>query len=146
MDHGESELGPVEGSGSDYGLEILDPELPLDVLEDGARGGPRQGEKGRRLPERPAVLAARPSYVQIGRPEIMPPFGNAVCLIHHNEGDGRVFGQRPEGIPEFLGLEPLRSDKGKYILPFPKKRKSSRPVFGALELACNGYAAVYPGS
>ena len=81
-----------------YGALGSDAEPAADVLQDLRRGRRRE-----RQDPLGAVLAGEPGQFQIVGPEIVPPLGNAVRLVHREDRNRHAL----DRFPETLVVEPF---------------------------------------
>ena len=99
LNHLEVQVGPVEAREGQRGppqAQKADDVLPHPV-------GGRGGEGPYRRPHRQAVHKVRDAPVI--RAEVLPPLGDAVGLVHSDEGDPRL----PCKLPEGCGVQSLGS-------------------------------------
>ena len=96
--HGKIEIGPVKARGGDHRIAQL--EKVHDILPDLLRRGCRKRADDRP----PGQPVDKFRNFQISRPEILPPLGNTVSLIHRHHDDGRL----KRELEKILGKKPLR--------------------------------------
>jgi hypothetical protein len=65
-----------------------------DFLADGGRRAAREGDR-----RRPAQPIARREQCPVAGPEVVPPLGDAVCLIHREERGADARGLELRGEP-----------------------------------------------
>ena len=144
-DHLEKEIGPVKARGDPQGVPEL--QQGFDVPAHRRRGG--GGEGPHRGPDREGTDQLRD--FQIAGPEILAPLGDAVGLVHGNQGDGQLLQQAAEA----LRLEAFRGNIEELALP-PADLAVDRPVFlrvqggvdvrgGDARLGQGGYLVLHQG-
>ena len=105
--HIEVQIGPVKACNAPG--RVLQAQKPEDILPD--LGGGR-GSKGRHH----GSLGQRCHKVrdaQVAGPEILPPLGDAVSLVHGHQGDAQLPGQGGKAIC----LQPLRGHIQELVAP-----------------------------